>query len=177
MKVALVVGHKKNSPGSCNNTCDVCEFGFNDKLVQKIDCLIDERCEIDIVYRDTYKALPDLVNELNPDFVICFHANAFDTHVSGAETLYYYKSKKGKKIAEIFQDRLVNTLKLRDRGIKPKSSEQRGGYMLRYTNAPCIILEPFFIDNDEECKRIGNDWKKLAFTCRDSIYEVIEKVL
>lgn len=177
MKVALVVGHKESSPGACNSTCNVCEFGFNDRLVQKIDCLLDERCETEIVYRDTYKALPDKVNELNPDFVICFHANAFNTKVSGAETLYYYKSKKGKRIAEIFQERLVDVLGLHDRGIKPKSSEQRGGYMLKCTNAPCVILEPFFIDNDIECKRMDKDWKKLATVCRDSVYEVIEKVM
>lgn len=177
MKVALVIGHKKSSPGACNSTYGICEFEFNDRLVQKIDCLIDERCESEIIYRDEYKALPDKVNQLNPNFVVCFHANAFDTHVSGAETLYYYKSKRGKKIAEIFQNKLVSNLKLNNRGIKAKSSEQRGGYMLKYTNAPCIILEPFFIDNDVECKKMSGDWKKLASACRDSIYEVIEKVM
>ena len=177
MKVALVVGHKKNSPGACNSNLNICEFEFNDKLVQKIDCLVDERCATEVVYRDSYRVLPDMVNALNPDFVVCFHANAFNTHVSGAETLYYYKSKNGKKIAEIFQNRLISTLKLNDRGIKAKSSEQRGGYMLRYTNAPCVILEPFFIDNDVECKKVSKDWKKLAAVCRDSIYEVIEKVM
>jgi len=177
MKVALVVGHKESSPGACNSTCNICEFEFNDKLVQKIDCLVDERCATEIVYRNSYRALPDRINNLNPDFVVCFHANSFNTKVVGAETLYYYKSKKGKKIAEIFQKGFVNTLKLRDRGIRAKSSEQRGGYVLKYTNAPCVLVEPFFIDNDEECKRMSKDWKKLASVCRDSIYEVIEKVM
>jgi N-acetylmuramoyl-L-alanine amidase len=175
-KIALVVGHTKKNPGACNLNLSICEFEFNDKLVKKIDCLVDERCETKIVYRDTYKALPDKINELNPDFVICFHANAFDTRVIGAETLYYHKSKKGKKIAEIFQNNLVGMLGLYDRGIRPRSSEQRGGYILQMTDAPCIILEPFFIDNDEECKRISKDWKKLAAVCRDSIYEVIKTI-
>ena len=177
MKAALVIGHTKNSPGACNSAYDICEFEFNDRLVQKIDCLIDERCEVEVVYRDTYNLLPNKINKLNPDFVVCFHANAFDTKIVGAETLYYYKSKKGKRIAEVFQSKLVDTLNLYDRGIRPKSSEQRGGYVLKHTNAPCIILEPFFIDNDDECKRMSKDWKKLAAVCRDSIYEVIENVM
>lgn len=177
MKVALVIGHTKNSPGACNDTYGVCEFEFNNKLAQKIDCLIDERCETEIVYRDTYKALPDKVNTLNPDFVICFHLNSFNTQVMGAEVLYYHRSKNGKKMASIFQNRLVNGLNLNDRGIKAKTSEERGGYILKNTKAPCIIIEPFFIDNDEECKRMSEDWKKLAAVCRDSIYEVIEKVM
>lgn len=177
MKVALVVGHTKDKPGACNSTYGVCEFGFNDRLVNKVDCLIDERCEVEVVYRDNYKALPDKINDLNPDFIICFHANSFNTSIVGSETLYYYKSSRSKRIAEIFQNRLVTTLNLYDRGIRPRSSEQRGGYILKNTNAPCIILEPFFIDNDEECKRMSIDWKRLAAVCRDSIYEVIEKVV
>ena len=177
IKVALIVGHKEDSQGACNSTYGICEFGFNNKLVEKIDCLLDSRCETEIVYRDTYKTLPDKINILNPDFVISFHANSFNTHVSGAETLYYYKSKKGKQIAEIFQSKLTTVLGLNDRGTKAKSSEQRGGYLLRNTKAPCIIVEPFFIDNDVECKSMTKDWKKLATVCRDSIYEVIEKVM
>lgn len=177
MRVALVVGHSKDSQGACNCTYDICEWEFNDKLVRRIHGLVGDRCEPKIVYRDTYKALPDKVNALNPDFVICFHANAFDTKVSGTETLYYHKSKRGKLIAEIFQNKLVNTLKLNDRGVKARTVKQRGGYMLENVNAPCIILEPFFIDNDIECKKITRDWKKLAGACRDGIYEVIEKVM
>lgn len=177
MKVALVVGHTKNSPGACNCTYDVCEWGFNGGLVKRVVHLIDkQRCKTEIVYRDTYKALPDKVNALNPDFVICFHNNAFNTRVTGCETLYYHKSVKGKKMATIFQNNLVSTLGLNDRGIKAKTSEERGGYMLRYVNAPCIILEPFFIDNDVECQKMSKDWKKLAAVCRDSIYEMIENV-
>ena len=176
VKVILVVGHAKNSPGACNQNLNICEFEFNNRLVEKIDCLVDERCKTEIVYRGTYQALPDKVNALNPDFVICFHNNAFNSRVTGSEVLYYHKSKKGRKIASIFQNNLVTELGLNDRGIKAKTSEERGGYMLRYVNAPCIILEPFFIDNDEECQRMTKDWKKLAVVCRDSIYEMIEKV-
>ena len=177
MKVALVVGHKKNSPGACNDKYNICEFEFNVKLVQKIDCLLDERCETDIVYRDSYKGLPDKINDLSPNLVVCFHANAFNTKAFGAETLYYHKSKKGKKIAEIFQNGFVYGLKSYNRGVKPKSSEQRGGYVLRYTNAPCVLIEPFFMDNDEECSTMVDGLGKLAVVCRDSIYESIEEVM
>jgi N-acetylmuramoyl-L-alanine amidase len=69
---------------------------------------------------------------------------------SGTEVLYYHTSQKGKQMAEILQNHLVTYLGLKDRGIKPKSAEDRGGYLLRYTNAPCVIAEPFFIDNDQD---------------------------
>ena len=177
MRAALVVGHSKDSQGACNCTYDICEWEFNDKLVNKIYDIVDDRCETEIVYRNNYKSLPDKINSLNPNFIICFHANAFNTKVAGCETLYYHKSAISKKIARIFQNTLVKNLDLCDRGIKAKTTEERGGYILKYTNAPCILLEPFFIDNDDECKKMNKDWRKLAIACRDSIYEVIKKVI
>lgn len=175
-RVALVVGHTEKSPGSCNITCGISEFEFNKKLVKGIAAIIDDRCEIKIVYRDRYSDLPEKVNALNPNFVICFHSNAFNRNSSGTETLYYYKSKKGKKMAVIFQEKIVNALKLKDRGIKGKSSEERGGYILRYTDAPCILLEPFFIDNDNDYRTVVDKHPDLLTACSDSICEVIDTV-
>ena len=65
-------------------------------------------------------------------------------------------------IAEILKNALVENLKLPDRVIKPKTSEDRGGYLLRYTKAPCVIAEPFFIDNDDDLARAQEDLEGLA---------------
>ncbi|MDY7034072.1 MAG: N-acetylmuramoyl-L-alanine amidase, partial [Thermodesulfobacteriota bacterium] len=43
-------------------------------------------------------------------------------------------------------------LGLKNRGLKPKTAEDRGGYLLRNTIAACVIAEPFFIDNNEDLK-------------------------
>lgn len=176
MKVALVVGHTKKSPGACNKLYGICEFKFNNWLVTEVAAKIFDRCEVVIVYRDTYKDLPGKINKLNPDFVICFHNNAFNTKVSGSETLYYHKSKKGKKMASIFQKEITSILQLKDRGIKGKSSEERGGYILKYTNAPCIILEPFFIDNDTDYKIVVSKSNALIEACINSVYKIIDTV-
>ena len=37
-----------------------------------------------------------------------------------------------------------------DRGLKPIKNRDRGAYLLRKTDAPCVIIEPFFIDNDND---------------------------
>lgn len=175
-KAALVIGHTEKSPGAFNPTCGVSEFEFNRKLVKGISAIIDDRCEVKIVYRERYSDLPEKINALNPDFVICFHANAFDKKSSGTETLYYHKSKKGKKIASIFQANIVKALGLKDRGIKGKFSEGRGGYVLRCTKAPCVLLEPFFMDNDDDYRTAINKYPELIGVCADSIYEIIETV-
>ena len=147
-KCALVIGHKKTSPGALNP---------NARIEGKTTT-----SEIQRIYRRTYKDLPDDINQYDPHFTISLHCNAFNQEVSGTEVLYYYKSKKGEMMAEILQNAMVGYLKLPNRGVKPKTSEDRGGYLLRYTEAPCVIAEPFFIDNDDDLARAQEDLEGLA---------------
>jgi N-acetylmuramoyl-L-alanine amidase len=173
MKVALVIGHKKNRPGACNEDYGKCEFEFNEKLVKDIKNKINRNYEVEIVYRDTYRDLPDKVNKLNPDFVVSFHCNAFNKKASGSEVLYYRTSKKGKEIARIFQKYIIQTLGLYDRGIKGKGSEDRGGYILRYTKAPCILIEPFFIDNNVDYMRVQERYDAFVEALKNAIYDTL----
>jgi len=151
IKCALVIGHKKTSQGAYNKKFDMHEFEFNETLSKNIESQID-KTDIDIyrIYRRTYASLPNDINELNPDFVISLHCNAFNKKATGSEVLYYHKSEKGKKFATILQRNLLKYLNLKNRDIREKSAEDRGGYLLKSTNAPCIISEPFFIDNDSD---------------------------
>lgn len=154
MKVALIVGHKESSPGAGNAKEGINEYVFNNELAHDISDKLGEadiRCEI--VYRDEYSKLPFEINlKVKPDFIVSLHCNAFDTMATGTEVLYYHSSSRSKQMAEILQKELVDALKLRDRGIRERHTEDRGGYLLRYTEAPCVICEPFFIDNDTDCR-------------------------
>jgi N-acetylmuramoyl-L-alanine amidase len=148
-KCALVIGHKKFSPGASNKKSGLTEFAFNEKLAMEIEDEVND-VTIQRIYRRTYNSLPDDINEFNPDFIISLHCNAFNENASGTEVLYYHRSTKGKLMAEILNENLVNALGLTNRGIKPKGAEDRGGYLLKKTAAPCVIAEPFFIDNDSD---------------------------
>jgi N-acetylmuramoyl-L-alanine amidase len=181
-KCVLVVGHKETSPGACNETYNICEFAFNDNLIEQIRTSLvdaidpDGGIEIVVVYRDTYKGLPSKINDLNPDFVVSFHCNAFNKKVSGTETLYYKSSKRGKKIAELFQNNMVQVLGLSNRGIKPKGSEDRGGYLLRYTNAPAVLIEPIFIDNDSDFEHFTMKRQLFITAIQKSLFEAADVV-
>jgi N-acetylmuramoyl-L-alanine amidase len=146
---ALVISHKKASPGTTNPTQDLSELDFNDALAQRIERHV-RHTRVQRVYRRTYATLPGDINELKPDFVIRLHCNTFNRKATGTEVLYYHKSFTGKKTATILQGELVGALSLNDRGIKAKRAEERGGSLLKNTNAPCLIAEPFFIDNDTD---------------------------
>ena len=151
MKIALIIGHHTHSQGAVNKGTGVSEFLYNEKLVAMIhDKMIDSDIIIELVYRNTYSRLPDKVNALNPDWAVSFHCNAYNKEVGGTEVLYHHTNKQAKWLAVQFQEALVDLFNLKDRGIKPVVSEGRGGYLLKYVNAPCVILEPFFIDNNTE---------------------------
>jgi len=150
-KIVLVVGHNETSQGATNVASGTSEFEFNSKLADQIEYLLrDTNVQCEIVYRNSYAELPKEVNKLEPDFIVSLHCNAYDTNVSGTSVLYYHSSKLGKAMAEVLQEHLLFALGLNNRGVKPKHSEDRGGFLLRYTQAPCVIAEPFFIDNDED---------------------------
>ena len=168
---ALVIGHKKSSPGAVNKSSGLTEFDFNEDLAIRIEKKV-KKTEVQRIYRRTYKELPDDINTLDPDFIISLHCNAFNRKASGTEVLYYHNSDASRTIAEILRRDLVDFLGLPDRGIKPKTSEDRGGYLLRYTSAPCVIAEPFFIDNDQNLSKAKENPEGLAAAYAGSIDEI-----
>lgn len=183
MKCGLIVGHKANKPGACNKNSNICEYQFNDQLACDIyDYLKEEKSNtsIQIIRRQTYRELPDDVNLLNPDFCISLHCNAahpdYTGKWNGTETLYYHKSKKGKSMAEIVQKNIVEVLEFKDRGILPRKTEDRGGYLLRYTDMPCIIAEPFFIDNNSAYKTVIERYDRLVRAYAYSIEKIAEVI-
>ncbi len=165
--ICLIVGHKESSPGAVNVNAKISEYEFNKKLA--IDIKDGSDLDITIVYRDTYRDLPGKVNQLDPEFSVSLHCNAFNRKAWGAEMLYYHSSKKSKAIAEALQFMVVEALGTLDRGIKPKHSEDRGGYLLRYTKAPCVIAETFFIDNDDELNNANELYNELVNAYIDGI--------
>ena len=173
MKCALVVGHSYKSQGAENKSTKLTEFLFNAKLAEDIkNRLKAVSIEIVIVFRDKLRDLPGKINAHKPNFIISLHCNAYDMAASGTEVLYYHKSKTGHMIARVLHENLVDALELNNRGIKPKSSEDRGGYLLRYTHAPCVIAEPFFIDNNHDLDQAKIHYEWLVKAYADSILQV-----
>jgi len=168
---ALVIGHKKESPGAVNSASGLSEFVFNDNLADMIEERVTAANTIR-VYRKIYKNLPDDINALDPNFIISLHCNSFREIATGTEVLYYRTSEKGKMMAEILLRHIVDHLGLKKRGAIPKATEDRGGTLLKYTNAPCVIAEPFFISNDDDLARAQADLEGLAAAYANAIDEI-----
>lgn len=162
MKVALIIGHSEGSQGARNASHNVSEFEFNGTLARLIR-LHWKGTDLSLVHRDcSYGELPKKVNSLKPEVIVSLHCNGFNKRASGTETLHYQGSRLGKECAEAIQYHLVNALGLSDRGIKAKREEEKGGLLLKRTEAPCIIAEPFFIDNDSDYKIAWTNLDKLV---------------
>ena len=173
---ALVVGHKKNNPGAKNQAKGLSEFEFNEQLAIDIEKKVST-VNIQRVYRRTYRQLPSDIDELAPDFIISLHCNAFNQQASGCEMLYYHRSFKGKAMADVLQTKIQTALGNNNRGLKARSAEDRGGYLLRYTSAPCVIAEPFFIDNDEELSNVKTNYEQLVSAYVDAIETIAADTL
>ena len=183
MKCILVIGHKEQSQGACNQKHGICEYGFNDQLACDVyDELKVKGSEINIriIRRQTYKELPDDINKAGADFFISMHCNAaaegYTGKWNGTETLYYYKSKRSKKIAEIVQKNMLKAYGFKDRGVLPRATEDRGGTLLRYTNMPGVIAEPFFIDNNDAYEIVMINYDKLVKAYANSIEEIAKVI-
>lgn len=173
MRCALVVGHKSSSPGAVNPARGLSEFEFNARLAIDVwKRLSTTAVELVLVWRRTYRTLAEDINALAPVLVVSMHANAFDRTASGTETLYYHRSRTSKNAAEAFQRHIVSALGLANRGAKPVTREDRGGSLLADVDAPMVLCEPFFIDNDGDLELAMS--VDLAPVYADAIKEGIE---
>ncbi len=174
-RVGLVVGHRPSAQGAVNRSHGVSEYKFYDLFVEDLheDLVACGLVESVIIHRDDtrkgYNKLPNRINELDCDFIISFHANAYNGIASGSEVLYC--SKKGKALAGGLQSAQTDVLELPDRGLKYRDEEGRGGHLLWNTIAPCVIVEPFFIDNDEDLKRMSSRYVELRRAYTQAIQE------
>ena len=95
---------------------------------------------------------PLKANAFKSDIVISLHCNSADNlSASGVETLVYKLGGQAEKLAKKVNDKVVNALKTKNRGIKEQNVE-----ILRETKAPAILVEMGFISNPQEEKKLNN---------------------
>ena len=155
-KLALVVGHTEKGKQAINTKLGLNEFIYNCNLADKIleQLKHSKFVDVEIFYRDfTMRELVEKLNGSSPNFIVEMHCNAFDKKQSGCESLFFKGSKKGFEISKKMNSVFEN-FGFKNRGSIPRVEYERGGYLLKNTTAPCVIFEPFFIDNDEEIKMI-----------------------
>ena len=157
MKIAFVVGHHEKAKGANSPHFNKKEWDFYNEVLSYID-------KANVFYHDSeiggyvtrIKDTASRLNKENFDLVVCLHFNASRNHTAtGCETLYYYRSGKGKAYVAKFSEVVHDWTGLRNRGVRALMNVQdRGFAAVYYPKAPTILIEPFFGDNKNDCKKI-----------------------
>ena len=157
-KLAIVVGHRANSPGAMAiSPIDANEYEWNSDLAQKIAAHAASvpGAEVSIFSRDeggvagAYRK----AKEWGADGAMELHFNSAGPSATGTETLYL--TPPSRPFAEAVQDATTSVLGLRDRGIKTpeEASGGRGTQNLSQMGVrPSILTEPFFGSNASDCQ-------------------------
>lgn len=178
-RVVLVPGHDFQSQGCHTTLLDgtvINEYELVTRLVT--DVFKEEQLrDIDLIVkgRNTLRDLPDEINTLNADIVISCHLNAFNEATQGTEVLYAKGSKKGEALAADALAILNREMGLHNRGLKEIKLGDRGGYVLVRTLAPCILIEPFFLDNFNDAKVIELYYQRMKKALSKIIIMISEK--
>jgi len=177
----FVIGHDIQAQGASSSN-GLTEYAWNSVFVHELANRLFSKYDktIGLVFtrpagRNGLRKLTNYINDYAPKFVISFHCNAYDGKASGTETLYWHSSIEGKWMASRVQEAIVNTLRIPNRGLKPISKGERGWMILGLTQAPTIITEPFFIDNDRDLEVAQKKRNELLEAYEFAILEIARK--
>jgi len=175
MRTAFVIGHHEKSKGALSKHFNLREWDFYNEVVSHMgDVSVFYHDENISGYTTRVKNTASKINKFPFDLVIELHFNsAVDERANGCETLYYFASKKGKQYAELFSSVVTSEtgIKTRNGGLKPLTNKNdRGFASVYYTTAPTILIEPFFGNNTEDCKKIQST-KNLARIIEKFLYK------
>ena len=170
-KVAIIIGHSKLRQGAKNKRLKMSEYKYNKGLGEEIASfskVLMEDHKVDLRAFERWESINTMVgrvNKWNPDLVISLHCNAYNKKVSGGEILLHnhyrgVRPENGTDTAEfkVLAEELIKLcatdMAIPNRGIVYRNSNQAGGYMLSRLDAKrAMLLESFFIDNDEDLQK------------------------
>lgn len=186
--VAIDPGHGGNDPG---------KVGVDGSLEKDINLIIARRLkeyleasDVEVVMtrekdaglyseKDKHKKMSDMkkrcqvIDEAKPDLVISIHQNSYHQEaISGGQVFYYKNSAKGKRLAEIVQERFDYVLGPENKRFA-KSNDNY--YLLLHVKAPIVIVECGFLSNWKESARLNSEeyQDKIAWTIHMGVMEYL----
>lgn len=125
--------------------------------------------------RDDLDARVNLINSLQPDFVISVHQNSYPQQsCKGAQVFYYQGSNEGEALAACIQEAVKTYL---DSTNKREIKANDKYYLLRKTSVPTVIVECGFLSNPTEADNllVESYQEKVAQAIYEGILMYIEK--
>ena len=170
--VVLNVGHTKLRQGAKHPESGISEYQVNSLLANQVERSLRSKGVIVLIVTNKYVMLPSLINSVNPDLIIAMHCNAFNGSIEGHETLIYNRTNEAK--AEIMNSFLNLALQNTSRGVKIVQPTHRGYSLVKKTKAPCLIVEPCFIDNNEDFNNFMHKMPQVVEAYTQGIIECLK---
>lgn len=174
MTVVVDAGHGGIDPGKVGVN-DALEKDINLSIAMKLKSYLEQQDIKVIMTRETdmglyeesdsNKKVRDMKNrlaimeEIKPELVISIHQNSYpEESVSGMQVFYYETSTEGKRLAEMMQQTMIESLKpQKERTAKANDTY----YLLKKTSAPIVIVECGFLSNHTEAKLlVSSDYQE-----------------
>ncbi len=163
----------KRSPIFDDGKTQFLEYEFNRDIVKRIIAQLDEigvqyfnvvpEVDIDDFLAGRVERANNKESDL-PKLFVSVHSNASPAAsastwgpptVSGIETWFYHGSKRGQKLAGIFQEHLIEATGFKNRHLKSKPEGQF--YVLRKTSMTAVLTENGFYNNKKEAIELMKD--------------------
>lgn len=151
MRIAVVIGHDKSSPGAYSPHLGMSEYIYNSEVSTHLAGGMDiYKRPIGGGYSSQMKKLADIINPLKYDLVVELHFNSFNKSANGCEVVIFKGNKYTQQLGQKYCDLISGSYKTKNRGVKEVSNKNDRGYgFLSAMNADAMILEPFFGDHEE----------------------------
>jgi len=157
MKIGFVIGHTPFNKGAYSKYLNSSEWDFYNSFFDKLNAVGNVFIhDNDYGYTSRQKEMAKKTRDF--DIVFELHFNASNGSAHGCEALHYHLNETAKKICVAFCEDYTCQTGAKNRGAKKLVNSGDRGYGFVYYQKPtAIILEPFFGDNIEDCKRFNID--------------------
>ena len=160
--IVIDAGHGYNTAGKrCLKSIDpnqTREWYLNDRIADKVEKLLKDYEGCSVLRSDDTTGVKDVslnarvksANTIKADIIVSIHHNAgINGGAGGGTVVYYYDNKKtsdGKARAKRLYDAVVAQTGLNGNRANP-TAVGNSLYIIKNTNAPCLLLENGFMDS------------------------------
>ncbi|MBQ7794956.1 MAG: N-acetylmuramoyl-L-alanine amidase [Lachnospiraceae bacterium] len=186
--VVIDAGHGGNDPGKVGVDGSL-EKDINLQIAMRLKQYL-EAADVEVVMTreedmglysedDSSKKMADMkkrceiIDESGAELVVSIHQNSYhEEYVSGGQVFYYKDSEKGKKLAEILQERFTYVLGEENRRLAKANGNY---YLLLHVKCPIVIAECGFLSNWKEAALLQDaDYQdRMAWTLHMGILEYL----
>ena len=176
--VCVDPGHGGTDPGKVGINGQL-EKDINLAIAKKLKTYLEASDVTVVLTRD--KDMADmrkrcqLIEEVKPDLVISIHQNSYhEEAIRGGQVFYYKTSVRGKKLAQILQERFDYVL---GDANKRQAKANDNYYLLLHVKEPIVIAECGFLSNREEAEKLETKeyQDRLAWTLHMGIMEYLNQ--